>query len=94
MSKLTMESVVTRQDGNLMGGEMGNETVMMDMTSGDYLGLNEVGTSIWKMIAQPTKVSDICAQLMNEYKVDSSTCKMATLTYLEDLRKENMLVVK
>ncbi len=88
-----MDSVVSRQDTNLMGGEMGNETVMMDMTSGDYLGLNEVGSSIWKIIAQPTSVADICAQLMAEYEVDKSTCQMATLTYLNDLRKENMLKI-
>ena len=94
MTAISLNNIVTRNDGNLMGGEMGDETVMMDMTSGDYLGLNGVGTSIWKIIEQTTKVSDIVNKLMGEYEVDQATCETETLKYLNELAKENLIIIQ
>ena len=91
---ITLDNVVLRKDNGLMGGEMGNETVLMDMNTGDYLGLNSVGSSIWKIIVDPIKVTDICNQLQEEYDIDDATCQTETLNYLEMLEKENMLEIK
>lgn len=89
--EIAKETVIQRQMRNLMGGEMGNETVMMDMDTGDYLGLNEVGTSIWKLIEQPITFEALCAQLMTEYDVDAETCALHTRDYLLKLAQENMV---
>jgi hypothetical protein len=91
---ITLDSVVLRKDNGLMGGEMGNETVLMDMNTGDYLGLNSVGSSIWKIVAAPTKVTNICEQLKEEYDIDDKTCQEETLKYLEMLNTENMLEIQ
>ena len=91
---ITLDSVVLRKDSGLMGGEMGNETVLMDMNTGDYLGLNSVGSSIWKMLATPTKVADICGQLQTEYDIDDATCQAETLKYLGTLDEENILEIR
>lgn len=91
---ITLDSIVLRKDNGLMGGEMGDETVLMDMNTGDYLGLNSVGSSIWKILVSPTKVADICSQLQNEYEIDDATCQAETLKYLEVLATENMLEIK
>jgi hypothetical protein len=93
MNTISLDSTVVRKDNNLMGGEMGNETVLMDMNSGDYLGLNEVGSSIWKIIVEPKSVSEICTELMEKYDVDAPTCEAETLKYLNQLVTENMLTV-
>ncbi|MGB0862134.1 MAG: lasso peptide biosynthesis PqqD family chaperone [Saprospiraceae bacterium] len=94
MNTISLKSTVVRKDDNLMGGEMGNETVLMDMSSGDYLGLNQVGSSIWNMIVKPITVSDICDSLMEKYEVDTKTCETETLKYLNQLVAENMINVQ
>jgi hypothetical protein len=94
MRSITLDSIVLRKENNLMGGEMGNETVLMDMNTGDYIGLNSVGTSIWKLVATPSKVADICAQLQEEYNVDAETCQVETLKYLEMLQSEKILDIQ
>ena len=91
---ITLDSVVLRKENGLMGGEMGNETVLMDMNTGDYLGLNSVGSSIWKILTAPTKVSNICEQLQAEYDIDDKTCQVETLKYLGMLEVENMLEIQ
>ena len=91
---ITLDSIVLRKDNGLMGGEMGDETVLMDMNTGDYLGLNSVGSSIWKIVAAPTKVTNICEQLKEEYDIDDKTCQEETLKYLEMLNTENMLEIQ
>jgi hypothetical protein len=93
MNTISLDSTIVRKDNNLMGGEMGNETVLMDMNSGDYLGLNEVGSSIWKIIVEPKSVSEICTALMEKYDVDAPTCEAETLKYLSQLVAENMITV-
>ena len=91
---ITKNSTITRQDGDLMGGEMGAETVLMNMNTGDYIGLNDVGTDIWKIIEQPTRVSDIISQLMEMYQVDAETCEAGTMKYLEQLDAESMIAIE
>lgn len=88
---IQITDTVIRKDASLMGGEMGNETVMMDMNTGDYFGLNEVGSEIWKLIAQPIKVSAIRDHLMGIYTIDQTNCEAETLKHLEELATENML---
>lgn len=89
--EISKDTIIQRQMRNLMGGEMGNETVMMDMDTGDYLGLNEVGTSIWKHIEQPISFEALCEKLMQEYDVDADTCARETQAYLLKLAQENMV---
>ena len=91
---ITLDSIIKRKDDGLMGGEMGDETVLMDMNTGDYLGLNGVGSSIWKQIQTPKKVADICTSLQEEYEVDAATCQTQTLKYLHSLLEENMVEVQ
>ncbi len=90
---IQISDTVMRKDASFMGGEMGNETVMMDMNTGDYFGLNEVGTEIWNLIVQPTQVSAIRDHLMGIYTIDQQSCEAKTLEYLQELANENMVEV-
>ena len=92
--KITLETTISRNDQSLMGGEMGDETVLMNLNTGDYLGLNSVGSSIWRIIQQPITIADICTQLQNEYQIDTATCQSETIKYINILLAENMIKIQ
>lgn len=45
------------------------ETVVLDLGSGTYFGLNEVATRVWELANAGTPVGDIRARLLDEFDV-------------------------
>jgi hypothetical protein len=90
MSNLNITSVVTRGSG-FVEAETDGEVVALNIDKGTCYGLNKIGSRIWALIAEPKRVGDICATLMEEYDVDSATCERQVLDLLEELRGEGMI---
>jgi hypothetical protein len=49
--------------------EVSGETVLMDLESENYFGLDEVGTRIWQLIGQTNDLQAIYQTLLTEYEV-------------------------
>lgn len=84
--ELTLNSVVRRNEKKFLISRVGAETVMMDMESGDYIGLNEVGTDIWEKINAPKAISQLVDQLVAEYNVSVEQCSQNVLAYLAQMQ--------
>ena len=91
MIKLT-DKVMQRED--LVAADMGDETVMMDIMSGKYFKLSEVGGSIWNKIEQPKLVSDLITALLEEYDVSEEECTKQTIEFLTQLVDKGIVVVE
>jgi hypothetical protein len=89
-SPLTPATVVVRSDG-LIEAEIENEIVALSIEKGTCYGLNQVGSRIWRLLADPIHISDICAQLLAEYKVEPRACECQVLDLLEELRAEGLI---
>ena len=50
--------------------EVGGETVLLDLDSEQYFGLDEVGTRIWALLGEGRCLDDIVATLLDEYDVE------------------------
>ncbi len=50
--------------------EVSGETVLLDLESENYFGLDEVGTRIWQLIKQTSDLQAIYNTLLEEYEVD------------------------
>jgi hypothetical protein len=50
--------------------EVGGETVILDLKSETYFGLDEVGTRIWQLLVEQEDMQTITATMMNEYDVE------------------------
>lgn len=47
-----------------------NETVLMDMASGSYFGLDEVGTVIWQALDEGETLASACDRVSESYDID------------------------
>jgi len=71
--------------------EVMNETVLLDLQSESYFGLDAVGTRIWQLIRQDKDLEYIYATLLAEYEVDESRLR-ADLEELISLACEHGLI--
>lgn len=69
----------------VMARTVGDETVILDLASGTYYGLDAVGARIWKLMTDGLSLTDICDVMLNEYEVDSETLQTDVLFLAEDL---------
>ncbi len=65
--------------------EMGEETVILDLTDGEYFELNDVGARIWEMIQQPCRLRDIEDALMEEYEVARELLRADILELVQEI---------
>jgi len=90
MSGLPSEVSFCRSDDQVFA-EVDGEIIMMDVVSGDYIGLNAVGSSIWGLIEVPKTLEQICAGLMGEYEIDEQTCRAETEHFLTSMSEKGMI---
>ena len=82
MASFEPSSVIVRNEEQFISNPVGEETIILNLASGDYLGLNAVGALIWDMLREPVSVANIISRLMETYAVDEDTCTRQTMEYL------------
>ena len=67
--------------------EVEGETVILDLKSESYFGLDEVGTRIWQLLQEQEDIQTITATMLNEYDVEKEQLEkdiQSLLTQLDD----------
>ena len=79
---------------NQISSDLGGEVVILNMNTGIYHGLNEVGAFVWNLIEQPQVVIDIQQRLLQEYEIESPVCSNDLIALLKDLQDVGLIEVK
>lgn len=58
------------------------QAALLHLGTGQYHALNEVGTRIWALMAEPRTLAEVCAVLCAEYAIDPERCAAEVGTYL------------
>ncbi len=53
--------------------DLDGEGVLLNLETGEYFGLNRVGTEIWRSLQTMREVGSIHAKLLNDYEVAPQT---------------------
>ena len=91
---INLSTILVRDDDDLLTSALADETVMMNVETGDYLGLNEVGTKIWELLENPVSGSTICEQLLRDFDIDKKTCEEQTINFLNHLVENNLVNIQ
>ena len=87
------DSLVVRNDKKFITSPIGDEIVMMSMESGNYIGINKMGTEIWQRLEHPTTVKSLIGYLLDVYDIKEEECSGKTIKYLNDMLAANMIVL-
>ena len=56
---------------HVMARQVGEETVILDLASGTYFGLDTVGARIWQLMGEGRMLAEVCAAMLAEYEVSA-----------------------
>ena len=93
MSKIVSAAAIARSDSQVSTVVEG-ETVVLQLETGNYFSLNEVGAVIWEELSQPRNFAELCSRVLAEYDIDEETCHKDVLALLERLDAEKMIVLR
>jgi Coenzyme PQQ synthesis protein D (PqqD) len=76
---------------NVLRQEVDGELVLLDVESGLYFSLNEVGVSIWAAIEAGRNRADILRLILEEYDVDEAQASVDVDGLLAELRSRGLI---
>lgn len=71
--------------------EVGGETVLLDLESEHYFGLDAVGTRIWGLIGEGASVDGMVDTLLQEYEVERATLEADVAELLSRLAEAGLI---
>lgn len=71
--------------------DLAGEAVILDLTTGTYYGLNEVGARVWELLKEPRTVEEVRDLLVSEYEVDPVRCERDVQELIEDLVQRRLI---
>lgn len=86
-------SVVVRMDG-LPTSRVDSDAVILNVATGRYVGLDEIGRRIWDAIETPVRVGDLSARLAPAYRETPDVIERDIILFLIDLQRESLIRVE
>ena len=75
----------------VMARTVGDETVILDLASGTYYGLDPVGARMWQLMSEGQPLAAICNLLLDEYEVTREALEGDILRLTEELRAKGLV---
>lgn len=75
----------------VMSRLVGEETVLLDLASGIYFGVDGVAKCIWESISEGQTLRQAAAVVVSEFEVDESQAQADVLEFASDLLERGLL---
>lgn len=70
---------------------VGGEAILLDLGSGQYYGLNSIGSRFWSLISATSSASRACDELAREYAVEPARLREDLAMLLEQLEAAGLI---
>ena len=70
----------------------GDEMMLMNLETGDYIGLNSVSADIWRQAEKKITAQQIIDYLLQQYDVGEEICKREVLTAMQQMLEKGLLI--
>jgi hypothetical protein len=77
----------------VLARQVGEETVILDLASGTYFGLDPVGARIWQLMIEGKTLAEVCAVMLEEYEVTREDIERDVLKLAEELSAKQLISV-
>ena len=75
----------------VMSRLVGDETVLLDLSSGIYFGLDRVGKRIWESVAEGLSLGETVAAIAAEFEVEETQAQADLIAFATDLVERGLL---
>jgi hypothetical protein len=91
--RISDASVVARKT-NQVCCDMGGDWIILNLKSGIYYGIDEVGAMIWALLEKPMTLTDIRDAILKEYDVEADACERDVLAFIEQIDAAGLVEVR
>ncbi len=90
---ITLETRV-RQADTPITAPMDEGVMMFSQETAHYYSLQEVAKDIWDRIAEPIRVDDLCAGLLQDYAdVSEADCHQQVIAFLTEMLADDLIQI-
>ncbi|MEA2491641.1 MAG: hypothetical protein QOH21_3433 [Acidobacteriota bacterium] len=90
---MNRETRFTIRDG-VMFNRVADETVLLDLDKGTYLGLDPVATRFWDLITAGSSVGEALDTLLGEYEVEADVLEADIARLVGDLERHELVTAR
>jgi hypothetical protein len=73
--------------------ELNGEGVLLNLKTGVYLGLNQVGTKVWKLLAADPSLTKVVESIVAEFDVEREQFTTDLLLLINDMQKQELVTL-
>ncbi|MEP6867918.1 MAG: PqqD family protein [Novosphingobium sp.] len=77
---------------DVVAREVGGETMLLDLASGTYFGLDPIGGRLWSVLEQGGTLAQACEQMAGDYDVARDVLETDMLALVGQLVEKRLLV--
>jgi hypothetical protein len=92
MATPDLSDVLTHAE-DVLHRNMDDETVLVDLRTGTYFGLNPAGSYIWGRLDGATPLASVLEGILGEFEVDEETARADLLRIAAELCERDLVAV-
>jgi hypothetical protein len=73
--------------------EIDGHFILMSVEHGVYCGLDDIGSAIWRRLAQALSIEELCDAMSSEYRGDREQITADVLSLLSSLHEQRLIHV-
>ena len=77
----------------VMARTVGAETVILDLASGTYFGLDPIGACIWQLMGEGKTLMEICDAMQATHDVSRADIERDVLALAEELQVQHLVSI-
>jgi|SRR5262245_8773802 len=81
------------QSPDAIAAEASGEIILLNMSNGYFHQLNAVGSYLWRQIAQPHTIAELCARAVIDYDADAETCRQDIGVFVRELQAHGLVTI-
>ncbi len=89
---MNLNQTVTISD-QVISQEVSGETVLLDLESESYFGLDEVGTRVWQLLNEDGNLQYVLDTMLEEFEVDKDTLESDLSELLNNLQTAGLIAM-
>jgi len=84
-------SAVFRHQEHVLTSKLEDESLLLDLTSGNYFALNETGLRIWELVDGKRSVAQIANVIAREFELAAGDAASCAQAFLRTLSKASLV---
>jgi len=89
-SRIADTTIISRGP-SVLAAEVDGQVVMMSVAQGQYFGLDDIGSDIWKRIESPCAFADLIDRLAADYDADRTSIAADVRALLETMAERDVV---